>query len=1001
MASDLRFDGRVVIVTGAGNGLGRSHALLFASRGAKVVVNDLGGKHDGSGQGSAAADKVVEEIKAAGGTAVANYDSVEDGDRIVKTATDAFGRVDVVVNNAGILRDGSFQKMTQDSWDIIYRVHVLGAYRVTKAAWDIMREQGFGRVIFTTSAAGLYGNFGQSNYAMAKLGLVGLTQTLAIEGLKKNVLVNAIAPIAGSRMTETVLPANLVDALKPEYVSPLVAWLSHESCKENGGVFEVGGGFCSKLRWERTAGKTFKLGRPISIENVVGAWDEITSFSKSTHPADITASMGPILANLGTKSRGANEFLDADVALAADIPTSTNSYTERDLALYALGVGAAENPLDAQDLGLVYEMNSEGFHALPTFSVAPALNVLFDIYRRGENVPGLHYGLDRILHGEQYTEILNPWPSHAKLSHKMKIKDIWDKGSNAVVVTAVTTNNADTGEPLAYNEITSVVRGAGNFGGDRGPSTDVNVPPDRAPDATIVEKTHENQALLYRLSGDINPLHADPTFAQNFGFPKPILHGLCTYGFAARAVLKAFGKNDPRLFKSIKARFSGSVFPGETLITEMWKESDTRIVFRTKVKERDKAAISNAAVELYAEVPAAKAKPAAKVATASAADATPVSADIFTAMGGYLAANAADAKKIGITYQFKLTAPDSTWTVDTKTATVTKGETAQPECTLTLSESDFMAMATGKADAMKLFMDKKLRIGGNVMASQKLDFLKKIDPANVAAAAKARVGAVPAAAPAVAEATPAAAPATAERNSTDVFTVIADHVAKNPDLKKIGIVYLFKLTGPDSTWTLNLKDGVVGAGELAKPECTLTLSDADFLDMVNGKADAMKLFMDKKLRIGGNVMASQKLDFLRKIDAEAAKQALAKKGAAAPVASPKSEAPAAKAGGLAATIFTGLSKRLAENPSLAREVGAVLQFNVDGKSWVLDLASVPGSVREGTDAKAAAVLTISDADLVALSKGEESAKSLYQHGQLQVAGDVRLAHNLGLLNKLV
>ncbi|MBC7975991.1 MAG: SDR family NAD(P)-dependent oxidoreductase, partial [Myxococcales bacterium] len=181
MADELRFDGKVVVITGAGAGLGRSHALLFAKRGAKVVVNDLGGTHTGAGKSSAAADKVVAEIKEAGGNAVANYDSVEDGDKIIKTAVDAFGRVDVVINNAGILRDTTFHKMTKDDWDLIYKVHLLGAFRVTHAAWPLMREQGYGRILFTTSAAGLYGNFGQANYSAAKLALVGLTQTLALE----------------------------------------------------------------------------------------------------------------------------------------------------------------------------------------------------------------------------------------------------------------------------------------------------------------------------------------------------------------------------------------------------------------------------------------------------------------------------------------------------------------------------------------------------------------------------------------------------------------------------------------------------------------------------------------------------------------------------------------------------------------------------------------------------------------------------------------------------
>src|SRR6185312_15339364 len=320
MANEVRFDGRVAIITGAGNGLGRSHALLLASRGAKVVVNDLGGSIHGGGKSSAAADKVVEEIKAAGGEAVANYDSVEDGAKIVQCALDTFGRIDIVVNNAGILRDTSFQKMSDEDWDLIYRVHVLGGFRVTRAAWNHMRDAGYGRVVFTASAAGIYGNFGQANYSMAKLGLVGLSNTLALEGHKKNVLVNTIAPIAGSRLTETVLPKELLDALRPEYVSPLVAYLCHESCTDTGGLYEVGGGYFAKLRWERTLGKKFKLGKAIEPEALAAAWPEVTSFEKSEHPADITSSMQPVLDNIQSKSKGGNEFIDVDAALGYEFP---------------------------------------------------------------------------------------------------------------------------------------------------------------------------------------------------------------------------------------------------------------------------------------------------------------------------------------------------------------------------------------------------------------------------------------------------------------------------------------------------------------------------------------------------------------------------------------------------------------------------------------------------------------------------------------------------------
>jgi 3-hydroxyacyl-CoA dehydrogenase/3a,7a,12a-trihydroxy-5b-cholest-24-enoyl-CoA hydratase len=1011
--ADLRFDNRVVIVTGAGNGLGRSHALLFASRGAKVVVNDLGGGHTGGGKSSAAADKVVEEIKAAGGEAIANYDSVEDGVKIVQSALDTWKRVDVVVNNAGILRDTSFQKMSQEDWDLIYKVHVLGSYRVTKAAWDHMREAGYGRIIMTASAAGIYGNFGQANYSMAKLGLHGFAQTLAIEGKKKGVHVNTIAPIAGSRMTETVLPPDLIAALKPEYVSPLVAWLSHESCEENGSLFEVGGGFIGKLRWERAEGTLFRLSRPLTPEQVKGKWGVICDFGHATHPTNVTESMQPILGNLGTaKGKGGNEFIDVDEALGFELGPVNDSYTERDLALYALGVGAAHDPMDTKELPYVYEMSGDGFKMVPTFAVAPALKAMFDLAKEGKNAPGLHYGLDRVLHGEQYTEIRSPWPTHGKLVHSIKIKDIFDKGKNALVITAITTKD-EHGTELAYNELTTFVRGAGGWGGERGPSAEVNVPPTRAPDATVEEKTLPNQALLYRLSGDWNPLHADPAFAKNFGFDRPILHGLCSFGFAARHVIGKFCPGgDPRFFKSIKVRFADTVIPGETLVTEMWKEGD-KVVFRTKVKERDKVVISNAAVELFKELPKKAEKPkAAAAATTAGAPLSPesfTSGDVFVGIEDHVARHPELVNTIGKSFVFKLTSPDSAWTLDLKTAPGSlKPGAATADTTLELADADFMLMTSGKADPMKLYMGGKLKISGDLMASQKLSFLQKIDPKlALEAITKKRGGASPAAAPGGA---PAAAPSQAAFGSGDVFIAIEDHVARNPDLvTRVGKTFVFKLTNPESTWTVDVKNGkgAVTAGAVDKPDTTLELADADFLDMTSGKADPMKLYMGGKLKITGDVMASQKLDFLKKIDPKQALEAVTKKkGAAAPAAqaaaqpAAASTAPAAQA--KAPAILKALGERLAKSPALAKEYGSVLQLNVknpDG-SWVIDLTGA-GSVREGTDAKATTVLRIDDGDLVALTKDPSQAQSLYQHGKLRVDGDVRPATKLSFLKDLV
>ena len=301
MTDEIRFDDRVAVITGAGAGLGKSHALEFARRGAKVVVNDLGGGGHGEGKSSAAADKVVAEILAAGGEAVANYDSVENGEAIIRTALDNFDRVDMVINNAGILRDASFAKMTNEDWDLIYRVHALGAYKVTKAAWPIMQEQGYGRIVNTASAAGLYGNFGQANYSFAKRGLIGLTNTLAIEGARKGIRANVIAPVAGSRLTETILPKEVVEALKPEFVTPLVVRLCSEQSEETGSLFEVGAGWISKLRWERSQGVCFAPDQRLTAEQVDEAWDRIGDFDDAQHPVSIQDTFGPVFGNLGIK----------------------------------------------------------------------------------------------------------------------------------------------------------------------------------------------------------------------------------------------------------------------------------------------------------------------------------------------------------------------------------------------------------------------------------------------------------------------------------------------------------------------------------------------------------------------------------------------------------------------------------------------------------------------------------------------------------------------------
>ncbi|HEX6255382.1 MAG TPA: SDR family oxidoreductase [Euzebyales bacterium] len=274
--------GRVVVITGAGGGLGRQHALLFAREGARVVVNDLGGNRDGSGFGSDMADDVVTEITQAGGEAIANYDDVstsDGGERIVKTAVEAFGQVDAVINNAGILRDKSFHKMSADQWDAVLRVHLYGAFNVTRAAWPLMREQQFGRVVVTTSTSGLFGNFGQANYGAAKMGMVGLINTLAVEGARYNIAANAVAPLADTRMTEDVIPDEARAGLDPAYVSPVVVHLASEECTDTGIVILASGGHYARIAYMQAKGVQFD--HVPSVEEIALSWNEISDLTDS------------------------------------------------------------------------------------------------------------------------------------------------------------------------------------------------------------------------------------------------------------------------------------------------------------------------------------------------------------------------------------------------------------------------------------------------------------------------------------------------------------------------------------------------------------------------------------------------------------------------------------------------------------------------------------------------------------------------------------------------
>lgn len=721
MSAPLTFDGRVVLVTGAGGGLGREYALAFGQRGAAVIVNDLGGDIKGGGRSSAAADKVVEEIRAKGGKAVANYDSVEDGEKLIQTALDAFGRIDIVVNNAGILRDRSFARTSDVDWDLIQRVHLRGSFLVTRAAWNHMKKQKFGRIIMTSSAAGIYGNFGQANYSAAKLGLLGLSNTLAIEGLKYNIHCNTVAPTAGSRLTETVMPPDLVQSLKAEYVAPLVLWLCHEACQENGGLFEVGAGWIGKLRWERSLGRTVRQrNRSMTPEAVRDAWNEICDFTDATKPGSIQESLQTLVEVLSgvedERGIGANPTGASNPSLAVGqtLPETSFSYTHMNCILYALGVGMSSREPD--HLKFLYE-GHEDFSCLPTFGVIPAQSAMTGL----GSIPGLDIDFTRLLHGEQYLEMFRPLPTSGTLTSRATVADVLDKGSGMVILLDVHTYSER--ELVCYNQFSVFVVGSGGFGGKRTSQKAVVTAalPDRAPDAVIVEQTSRDQAALYRLSGDWNPLHIDPSFAAMGGFKSPILHGLCSFGFAARHVLKQYAGNDVSRFKSIKVRFVKPVYPGQSLQTEMWKE-ENRIHIQCKVKESGDVVLSGAYIDLHTE---------ASVSAEPPQTGDGLQSDlVFTEIGRRIR-DAGDelVKKVNAVFGWEISKDGRTvreWTIDLKTGrgSLHRGA-SKADVTFTVSDEDFMEVVLGKLNPQQAFFAGKLKVKGNIMLSQKLEAVLK------------------------------------------------------------------------------------------------------------------------------------------------------------------------------------------------------------------------------------------------------------------------------------
>ncbi|KAI0075244.1 putative multifunctional beta-oxidation protein [Panus rudis PR-1116 ss-1] len=592
---EVRFDGKTVIITGAGAGLGRAYALMYGRLGANVVVNDVSEK---------GAKAVVDEITKAGGKAVPAVFSAEDGEAIVKVAVENFGTVHVLIANAGILRDRSFAAMTEQEWDAVIAVHLRGTYKCAKAVWPIFLKQKYGRIVTTASQVGIYGNFGQANYSTAKAAILGFTRTLSFEGKKYGIIANTIAPSAGTAMTSTIWPKEWVDAFKPDYIAPVVGYLSSEANTETTGkLFEIMGGWAAQTRWQRAGGHGFPINKPLTPEAIISKWNVITNFDdgRATHPATTQESFQQLAENFNNVAEEDPYADPEDPELVAKAKKSVPepleySYTERDVILYNLSVGATE-----KELNWTFE-NDDQFGAIPTFGVIPQFQASSTISL--DWLP--NFNPAKLLHGEQYLAIKAPIPTSGKLTNHARITEVLDKGKAAAVTSIVETKD-ESGKVIFENQSTVFIRGAGGFGGkrsgkDRGAATAANAPPQRKPDAIVEEKTLSSQAALYRLNGDLNPLHILPEFAAAGGFDKPILHGLCSFGFSGKHVYKTFGP-----YKDIKARFAGVVYPGETLVTEMWKEGD-KVIFTTKVKERNATVLAAAGATLENPSGAIKAK---------------------------------------------------------------------------------------------------------------------------------------------------------------------------------------------------------------------------------------------------------------------------------------------------------------------------------------------------------------------------------------------------------
>lgn len=594
-----------------------------------------------------------------------------------------------------------------------------------------------------------------------------------------------IVPVAGSRLTEDILPpskfaADLVVSarlsllilfshcvctnyftyldlfanLKPQYVAPVTVWLTHESCEDNGGIFEAAGGWIGKYRWSRAQGKAFIPPETLNLESVRNSWSQITDMSGATQPATIHEQMSLLHHSLAGETPSGSGITNAPYRALEDGDENPNvhKFAIDDLILYALSVGATT--AEPENLRFLYE-GSEDFSALPTYGVIPCLGSLLNanMITAALKPYNVEFNGAKMLHGEQYLELFKPLPTQGTFTSKPRVVDVVDKGSGALLILEVDTFD-ESGEKVTYNQFALFLIGAGKFGGkktsDKPEVRNIVEPPKRSPDVTVYEQTSTDQAALYRLTGDKNPMHIDPSFAALGGFDKPILHGLCTLGYASRHVLRQYAANDSTRVRAIKARFAGTLVPGQTLQTDMWREGQ-RIHFACSCKETGKPVIAGAYVDIVGEVLELHNQP---MLTSVSDPNNPTPAElafdtddadalltdvVFEEIGRRISMAPELAKKVNGIFTFVIVKDRKevkTWTMDMKNETPGKlyaghSKTTPADCIIRITDQDMTALAVGELDPVRAFMTGKLKIKGNLMATQRLQALFELNSAEM------------------------------------------------------------------------------------------------------------------------------------------------------------------------------------------------------------------------------------------------------------------------------